>query len=108
MAAFSNPRPSAEAIAIASSRDGNARNRSVMRMMTSSIQPPLYPAIAPSGAPISTASSHDNNGYDQCRARAHDDPAEHIPPQPIGTKPMFLGRRQHGIRHIGFTRTFLG
>ena len=40
-------------MAMASSRGGKLRNTSVRRMMTLSTQPPMLPATAPRGTPIS-------------------------------------------------------
>ncbi len=55
IAACSSPGPNAATIAIAKSSDGNARNKSVMRMMRSSSRPPANPASAPNGAPMRMA-----------------------------------------------------
>ena len=41
--------------AIAKTSSGNARNTSIVRAMTESIQPPKYPAMIPMTTPIPTA-----------------------------------------------------
>ena len=53
--ALTMPGPSAPTIAMARMSPGTDRNTSVTRMMTSCTQPPTYPAIMPSGTPMSIA-----------------------------------------------------
>ena len=77
--------------ASASSSAGNARKTSVTRKITSSTQPPKYPAAIPSGTPIEHRDREHQHRDHRRDARAVDHAREHVPPHLVRPE-VVLGR----------------
>ena len=70
------------------------------RISVSSSQPPRYPAIMPSGTPISIAISDDDERDAERRAGTEDDAAEDVPAEMVGAEQVLPARREVARRHI--------
>ena len=70
------------------------------RISASSSQPPRYPAIMPSGTPISIASSDDDEGDAERGPGAEDDAAEDVSAEMVGAEQVLPARREVARRNV--------